>query len=68
MSEKKPENHQYMLVLSFLLAISPVICDKVTLESTEPFSPYLRKQPCHIIFFQHLSVLIVRTLCLIPLP
>lgn len=68
MSEKKPENHQYMLVLSFLLAISPVICGKGTLESTEPFSPYLRKQPRHIIFFQCLSVLIARTLCLIPLP
>lgn len=67
MSEKKPENHQYILVLSFLWAISPLICDKVTLERTESFSPYLHKQPCCIIFFQHLSVLIARTLHLIPL-
>lgn len=55
--EGQPENHQYMLILSFLWTITPLICEKVTPESTGPFSPHLHKQPCHITC-QHLSVLI----------
>lgn len=54
MSEKKPENYHYVLIPSFLWATSTLICDKVSLESTEPLSPYSHRQPCCIIFFQHL--------------